>query len=106
MTKYSTAFLEQLDCEDLEYIRDIEELKRGFGTFRKENKERNELIRVINEMLEKSEAYQARQNERKEMRREFKELTQNCEFDITEDGEEIVYFDDDAYIKVYEEEDD
>tara|TARA_Y100000766_G_scaffold220500_1_gene192535 strand:- start:336 stop:638 length:303 start_codon:yes stop_codon:yes gene_type:complete len=99
--KYSLEFLKQLEWEDLEYIRNYEELC-------KPNEEREELIRVINEMLEKSEGYQAMLNERKEMRREFKELTQNCEFDITEDGEDIVYFDGEPYTKLYlyEEEED
>ena len=56
-------------------------------------------------MLEESEEFQKERKDREERRKEVRKIFQNCTFDITEDGEEIVYFDDDAYIKVYEEED-
>lgn len=102
MTKNDIEILKQLDWDILEYYRDIEYLKAGSG---EPCEESAELISVISEILEGSEEFKKEKKERDERRKERKKKFQNCTFDITEDGEEIVYFDDDAYIKVYEEED-
>lgn len=98
MKKYNIEILKQLDWDILEYYRDVEYLKEPC-------EESAELIRVITEILEGSEEFKKEKKERDERRKERKKKFQNCTFDITDDGEEIVYFDDDAYIKVYEEED-
>ena len=63
------------------------------------------LRQLLFQQISLSEEFQKERKDREERRKEVRKIFQNCTFDITEDGEEIVYFDDDAYIKVYEEED-